>query len=426
MEDEEEELVSIVYPDIAFDFSIGSIKPDIGKRLPRQEFESWFFKRDDNVTRAMRGESIDRVCGTAIVYDFEANGIVFQDELELGSISVYTNQRTPFNNEVLLKDKLEAAAAQALHAVQVLNMSNQEVSAAIGSDAATTAKELYVDAFQAAGGESILDSANRCFDGYVSDVVDSDRRLIRISQYVPISFLERLREMYDHPTGNQLFKVMHIIDHIAKERPQSNKSQIYTATLDRMPFDSTTDSIRVPMIWYLFSVEKTVDHPKFGVRGILNLYGWTKSLIGLSQYEIRNERMPSLGTVALSLLTEIASALLGMPISLIYMTSLRPTDRVIEHMRNTCKVEIPLVAGKSMERLELESGEHTSQLEDVVFVYPEFRACWEMFTTTHHPSKSKQKRRRRCIACKISGVQLYTALGNEQAGTFCSKECYLH
>jgi hypothetical protein len=105
MEDEEEELVSIVYPDIAFDFSIGSIKPDIGKRLPRQEFESWFFKRDDNVTRAMRGESIDRVCGTAIVYDFEANGIVFQDELELGSISVYTNQRTPFNNEVLLKDK---------------------------------------------------------------------------------------------------------------------------------------------------------------------------------------------------------------------------------------------------------------------------------------------------------------------------------
>lgn len=422
MEEEEQ-----VYPDIAFDFTPGRRREDA--TLFREPFSPMLF-RPDNVGSILKRIVMDRIVGAATVYDFAANGIQFNDGLELASMSVYRKTASPFGAELSFKHQLATAGAYAANALRVLAMGSQEVEDAVGSkETAALVGDVYKNAFFADGGEVILGAARCALDAYTRDVVDSDRELFHAGgddSRVPVSFLQRLRDMYDHPLSDQLSAIVSIVDYIS-----SYASATYCATLDRLPF-SKDDNTRSPMVWYLFSVQKTVNHPLYGVRGVLNLHGWTKSLLGIAHHEMNKEVMPHVGVVALSLLADVASDLLGMPISLIYLESLPTTDRVIASMRKTCGIQVPLVSANKMRPIGLENGNLTLQVGDVVFVYPEFRACWKKYTTSHHPSiESKRKRPRRvkahaCVSCKVSGVQLYTAEGDASAGLYCSKECYLH
>ncbi len=392
--------------DVAFDLLSDNTHQDTNLILERDTFDPAFLLIPVGSVPAFKKHIVDDAKkGRATVFDFDQNGIQLRRGLSVASVSIYEGA-SPFDVELRLVGDIKHHAQFAHDAIQVLALTSETLSDKIGHDAAVVAEKVVQNAILEKSGLAILDKAKAHLES------------IWFPAPVPRTFLERLHELYYKTEGNQLSPLLHILDYMRN----------YTGEQYHASFDHSVRG--VPLVWFAFSIG-VIDDIKVGERGFMKLYGWSKSLLGMAEMDVQQEKMPVLGVFALSLIADIASHLLNVPLSFIFLESLIPTDVVIDRMRDTCGISVPLVYAEDIGPLEIQDdGGPTPTSADVILVTPEFRNCWKMFTASHHPVEKTQKRLKKtkaplvgCDTCKIAGVQLYTADGDRGRGVFCSAHC---
>lgn len=392
----------------------GRIREDL--KLPRDDFTTTSYSKNPAAAAApfvLKREN--RIGGGNVdVFDFHANGIEFRSGLDLQSISVYDEERSPFHIETNFLRRLKEVGLYGHNVAEMLNQSEPGLWSIIGKDAAQKATQYYWDTTMKGCGDDIKLAAGEAI--VVLNGLVGGTRHFQDPPKISDEFLMQLRRMYSHPDANLLQDLASVMGYMQSKLDQSDVSYPrYIATLDHAPS-------KMPLVWFFFSIDH-VDDTVYGKRGFLRLHGWTKSLVGMAQVGTYKE----LGVVALSLLTEVASAMLDMPIEVIFLESLVSTDIVIRKMRNTCGIEIPLVSTFSI--YDEETLDVLNVYDpDAIFVHEGFRKCWKMFTSSHHPSPPDRNKRHRvgasCATCKIAGVQLYSNEGVVERGLFCSEHCF--
>jgi hypothetical protein len=358
------------------------------------------------------------------VFDFKSNGVLFDPHLHLGNVTVrtLTGGRYAFRHEIDLCNKIMAATNIAAAATRTIRKNRDMVGVQgfVAPQTLLNIEQSYVDALLWDAADKITNATNQGIRSMLGVGMES----APIFKPVSPEFLQKLVAMYHSNRGNLLHSQINILEMISSHLEIKNHPNAYLACLNHAVGN-------MPLIWYEFEVGKLVIGGD--EKGYMVLHGWARSLVGLAHIYAQELENKPLGVVGLSLLSDIAGSILGLPISLIFLDATSATQLVIKNMRTACETEIPYVRLSDIPEMQEVDFEGAAE---VLFVDHAFNTCWRQFTTNKGAAAEKRQKRNkigasvsgkqeaRCSVCCIRGTTLYAPDGDVKQGLFCGEDCF--
>lgn len=170
-------------------------------------------------------------------------------------------------------------------------------------------------------------------------------------------------------------------------------------------------------------------------RGTMVLHGWSRTLVGYMVEPGPETRVN--GAFALSLLLDVGSAMLGRPVSFVYMLSLDGTDRVLARMaemlgaatalnRMAQGTNAPPPYNVILTSAELVQGDELAAAKhpDVLLVTKPMRTFWR--TSDEWVEPRKQTEGWPTMDCQVCGASAAAAApeGDPARGAYCGPKCH--